>query len=227
MLAAMNSGSGKTVFTCGLLAALKERGLSVQSFKCGPDYIDPMFHRAALGVDSHNLDLFLADEDTVGSQYRRYAGGRGAAVVEGAMGFYDGLGGTTDRAGAWHAAHTLDLPVLLAVRPKGASLTLAAQIRGLLDFRQPSHIAAIFLTDCSPMLAGSMKPMLEGETGLPVLGHLPHLEEAELESRHLGLVTAAEVADLKEKLAALARQAEETVDLDGLLELAGTAPPPE
>lgn len=212
ILSAPASGSGKTVLACALLGALKGRGLNPCAFKCGPDYIDPMFHRAALGVDSHNLDLFLAEGDTVREQYRRYAGGRGAAVVEGAMGFYDGLGGSTHRASPWHAADTLELPVLLAVRPKGASLTLAAQIRGLLDFRQPSHIAAIFLTDCSPMLAGSLKPMLEGETGLPVLGHLPHLEEAELESRHLGLRTAGEIGDLPQRLRRAAETLEEAMD---------------
>ena len=212
ILSAPASGSGKTVLACALLGALKGRGLNPCAFKCGPDYIDPMFHRAALGVDSRNLDLFLADGDTVRSQYRRYAGGHGAAVVEGAMGFYDGLGGSTHRASPWHAADTLDLPVLLAVRPRGASLTLAAQIKGLLDFRQPSHIAAIFLTDCSPMLAASLKPMLEGETGLPVLGHLPHLEEAELESRHLGLRTAGEIGDLPQRLRRAAETQEEAMD---------------
>ena len=212
MVSAPASGSGKTVLTCALLSALKHRGLDPCAFKCGPDYIDPMFHRSALGVDSRNLDLFLSGEDTVRALYRRCGGGRGAAVVEGAMGFYDGLGGTTDRAGAWHAAHVLDLPVLLAVRPKGASLTLAAQIRGLLEFRTPSHIAGLFLPDCSPMLAKSLKPMLEGETGLPVLGHLPHMAEAVLESRHLGLHTAGEIEDLTARIGRAAQVLDEAMD---------------
>ena len=207
MISAPASGSGKTVLACALLAALKDRGLDPCAFKCGPDYIDPMFHRSALGVDSRNLDLFLSGEDTVRALYRRCGGGRGAAVVEGAMGFYDGLGGTTDRASAWHTAHTLDLPVLMAVRPKGASLTLAAQIRGLTAFRTPSHIAGLFLSDCSPMLAKSLAPVLEEETGLPVVGYLPHLEEAVLESRHLGLQTAGEI----ENLTARIRQAAQTL----------------
>lgn len=212
MISAPASGSGKTVLTCALLAALKERGLNPCAFKCGPDYIDPMFHRAALGVDSHNLDLFLAGEDTARELYRRYGAGHGAAVAEGAMGFYDGLGGSTHRASAWHAADTLDLPVLLAVRPKGASLTLAAQIRGLLDFRRPSHIAGIFLNDCSPMLAGSLAPMLERETGLPVLGCLPHVEDAVLESRHLGLQTAGEIKNLTARIGRVAQTLSDTLD---------------
>ena len=231
MISAPASGSGKTVLTCALLAALKERGLNPCAFKCGPDYIDPMFHRAALGVDSHNLDLFLAGEDAVRALYRRCAAAHGSVVAEGAMGFYDGLGGSTDRASAWHAADALDLPVLLAVRPKGASLTLAAQIRGLLDFRRPSHIAGIFLNDCSPMLAGSLTPMLERETGLPVLGCLPHVEDAVLESRHLGLQTAGEIENLTTRLHRAAEALDRGMDWDRLFALCDrregwTAPPP-
>ena len=231
MVSAPASGSGKTVLTCALLSALKHRGLDPCAFKCGPDYIDPMFHRSALGVDSRNLDLFLSGEDTVRALYRRCGGGRGAAVVEGAMGFYDGLGGTTDRASAWHAAHTLDLPVLLAVRPRGASLTLAAQIGGLLEFRTPSHIAGLFLTDCSPTLAKSLAPMLEGETGLPVVGHLPHMAEAVLESRHLGLHTAGEIGDLAARIGRAAQVLDEAMDWDRFFALfdrrpGWEAPPP-
>ena len=134
MTGAMASGSGKTAVTCALLAALTRRGLSPCAFKCGPDYIDPMFHRSVLGVESHNLDLFLCGEERLRTLYGRYAAGHGAVVCEGAMGFYDGVGGT-DRASAWQAARALGLPVLLVLRPKGASLTLAAQVQGMLRFR--------------------------------------------------------------------------------------------
>lgn len=231
MVSAPASGSGKTVLTCALLAALKGRGLDPCAFKCGPDYIDPMFHRSVLGVDSHSLDLFLSDEEAVRGLYRRHGGGHGSVVAEGAMGFYDGLGGSTDRASAWHAADTLDLPVLLAVRPKGASLTLAAQIGGMLDFRTPSHIAGLFLNDCSPMLAKSLTPMLEAETGLPVLGCLPHLEEAVLESRHLGLQTAGEIEDLTARIERVARTLNDTLDWERFFALfdrrpGWEAPPP-
>ena len=113
------------------------------------------------------------------------------------MGLYDGVGGVTDRASAWHVARTLDLPVLLVVRPKGASLTLAAQIRGLRDFRPNSRIAGVILNDCAPALWRSLGPMMERETDIPVLGCLPHLPEAAFGSRHLGLYTAAEIQDLE------------------------------
>ena len=227
LLAAPASGGGKTTVTCALLAALRRRGLSPCAFKCGPDYIDPMFHRSVLGVESHNLDLFLAGEEAARDLFARCAGGHGAAVCEGAMGFYDGVGGSTDRASAWHAADTLDLPVILVVRPRGASLTLAAQIRGLCAFRKPSHIAGLLLNDCSPAMCRSLGPMLERETGLPVLGCLPHLEQAEFQSRHLGLQTAGEIAGLKERIETMARELEAHVDMERLLELCtGSVPEP-
>ena len=204
LVAAPCSGSGKTTLTCALLAALKRRGQDPCSFKSGPDYIDPMFHRAVLGVESHNLDLFFSAPETVRALYAQAAAGHGAAVCEGAMGFYDGLGGVSDTASAWHLADTLGLPVLLVVQPRGASLTLAAQINGLKQFRTPSHLAGILLNDCAPHLYALLAPMLERETGLPVLGYLPHLPQAAVESRHLGLKTADEIADLQEKIALLA-----------------------
>jgi len=203
LIAAPRSGSGKTTFTCAVLAALKKRGANPCAFKSGPDYIDPMFHRSALQVDSHNLDLYLSAADTVRALYARYAAGHGAAVCEGAMGFYDGQGMTT-RASAWELADALGLPVLLVVQPKGASVTLAAEIQGLVHFRENSHIAGILLNDCSEKLYKMLKSLLESETGLPVLGYLPHLPQAVVESRHLGLKTAGEIADLQQKIGLLA-----------------------
>lgn len=159
LLAAPASGGGKTTVTCALLAALERRGLSPCAFKCGPDYIDPMFHRSILGVGSYNLDLFLSSGETVRRLFTRASAGCGAAVCEGVMGFYDGVGGS-DRASAWHMADTLGLPVILVVRPKGACLTLAAQIQGLCGFRKKSHIAGLLLNDCSPALCRSPLPLI-------------------------------------------------------------------
>lgn len=225
LLAAPRSGSGKTTMTCALLMALKRRGCAPCAFKSGPDYIDPMFHRAVLGVESHNLDLFFSAPETVRALYARGAAGHGAAVCEGAMGFYDGLGGVSDRASAWHLADTLDLPVLLVVEPKGQSLTLAAELKGLNSFRTPSHIAGILLNNCTARMHALLAPMLEKETGLPVLGFLPKLPEAVIGSRHLGLYTAAEVENLQQKLALLADAAEEHIDWPRLLALCEKEPP--
>ena len=225
LLAAPRSGSGKTTMTCALLMALKRRGCAPCAFKSGPDYIDPMFHRAVLGVESRNLDLFFSAPETVRTLYAKGAAGHGAAVCEGAMGFYDGLGGVSDRASAWHLADTLDLPVLLVVEPKGQSLTLAAELKGLNSFRTPSHIAGILLNNCTARMHALLAPMLEKETGLPVLGFLPKLPEAVIGSRHLGLYTAAEVENLQQKLALLADAAEEHIDWPRLLALCEKEPP--
>ena len=225
LLAAPRSGSGKTTMTCALLMALKRRGCAPCAFKSGPDYIDPMFHRAVLGVESRNLDLFFSAPETVRTLYARGAAGHGAAVCEGAMGFYDGLGGVSDRASAWHLADTLGLPVLLVVEPKGQSLTLAAELNGLVNFRTPSHIAGILLNNCTARMHALLAPMLEKETGLPVLGFLPKLPEAVIGSRHLGLYTAAEVENLQQKLALLADAAEEHIDWPRLLALCEKEPP--
>lgn len=225
LLAAPRSGSGKTTMTCALLMALKRRGCAPCAFKSGPDYIDPMFHRAVLGVESRSLDLFFSAPETVRTLYARGAAGHGAAVCEGAMGFYDGLGGVSDRASAWHLADTLGLPVLLVAEPKGQSLTLAAELKGLNSFRTPSHIAGILLNNCTARMHALLAPMLEEETGLPVLGFLPKLPEAVIGSRHLGLYTAAEVENLQQKLALLADAAEEHIDWPRLLALCEKEPP--
>ena len=225
LLAAPRSGSGKTTMTCALLMALKRRGCAPCAFKSGPDYIDPMFHRAVLGVESRSLDLFFSAPETVRALYAKGAAGHGAAVCEGAMGFYDGLGGVSDRASAWHLADTLGLPVLLVVEPKGQSLTLAAELKGLNSFRTPSHIAGILLNNCTARIHALLAPMLEKETGLPVLGFLPKLPEAVIGSRHLGLYTAAEVENLQQKLALLADAAEEHIDWPRLLALCEKEPP--
>ena len=225
LLAAPRSGSGKTTMTCALLMALKRRGCAPCAFKSGPDYIDPMFHRAVLGVESRSLDLFFSAPETVRTLYAKGAAGHGAAVCEGAMGFYDGLGGVSDRASAWHLADTLGLPVLLVVEPKGQSLTLAAELKGLVNFRTPSHIAGILLNNCTARMHALLAPMLEKETGLPVLGFLPKLPEVVIGSRHLGLYTAAEVENLQQKLALLADAAEEHIDWPRLLALCEKEPP--
>ena len=225
LLAAPRSGSGKTTMTCALLMALKRRGCAPCAFKSGPDYIDPMFHRAVLGVESRSLDLFFSAPETVRTLYAKGAAGHGAAVCEGALGFYDGLGGVSDRASAWHLADTLGLPVLLVVEPKGQSLTLAAELKGLVNFRTPSHIAGILLNNCTARMHALLAPMLEEETGLPVLGFLPKLPEAVIGSRHLGLYTAAEVENLQQKLALLADAVEEHIDWPRLLALCEKEPP--
>lgn len=219
LIAAPASGGGKTTAACALLRALKRRGLRPCAFKCGPDYIDPMFHRGALGVPSRNLDLFLGGGEVCRAVYARGCAGADCAVIEGAMGFYDGLGGVTDRASAWRTAGVLGVPVLLSLPARGAGLSLAAVLRGLRDFRAESRIAAVLLSRCGPGLARTLAPALEAEAGIPVLGCLPELDAARFGSRHLGLLAPEELRDLDRRLDLLAEAWEANVDMERLAAL--------
>ncbi|MCI8933041.1 MAG: cobyrinate a,c-diamide synthase [Clostridiaceae bacterium] len=223
-LAAPASGAGKTTLTCALLRAFQQKGVKPAAFKCGPDYIDPMFHRQITGAKSGNIDLFFASEDLARGLFCRQAAGCGLALIEGAMGYYDGVA-SSDQASAWQAARALAAPAVLIAQPRGAALTLAAALKGLLEFRPDSRIQAALLNRCSEGTYRRMKLLLERELGVPVMGYLPELPECRIESRHLGLVTAQETEDLRRKIQLLADQAARTVDLEGLLELAQSAPP--
>lgn len=222
------SGSGKTMVTCGFLRALQQRGLRPASFKCGPDYIDPLFHRSVLGVPGRNLDLFFTpDETLLRGLFLEGAAGADVAVVEGVMGYYDGLGGGSDEASSWHLADVTDTPAILVLDAKGMSLSAAALVQGFARFRRPSHIAGVLLNRCSQGLHDLLAPDIEKECGLPVVGYLPPNPDYAVESRHLGLVTAGEIDDLRERIDRLGREMAATVDIDRILALAAGAPPLE
>ena len=222
LFSAPGSGCGKTTVVCAVLQALAGRGMDPVAFKSGPDYIDPMFHTAVLGIHSRNLDLFLMGEGAVRRSLRENSAGHGAAILEGAMGYYDGIA-MTSRASAWDLARRTATPAVLVADGRGCARSLAALIKGFQTLERESMLRGVVLNRVSPMLYPRLKACVEEETGLKVYGFLPAIPDAALESRHLGLVTAGEVPRLQEKLSLLARQAEETLDLDGLLALAETA----
>lgn len=220
MIAAPGSGSGKTLLTCGILQALKNRGYQTASFKCGPDYIDPMFHSRVIGSKSRNLDSFFTDKQTLSYLFAQNVKGCDIAVLEGVMGYYDGIAGTTTKASAYEVASITDTPAVLIINAKGMSLSAAAIAAGFAGFRTDSHIKAVILNQISPMLYPRMKKQIETETGLLVLGYLPLLHDCVLESRHLGLVLPQEIEDIKERLNRLAEVLEESLDWEGLFSLA-------
>ncbi|MDR0589184.1 MAG: cobyrinate a,c-diamide synthase [Spirochaetaceae bacterium] len=224
-IASGSSGSGKTAVSCGILRALINRGCRPAAFKCGPDYIDPLFHREAAGAYSSNLDLFFCDERTIIRLLYENTQARDIALLEGVMGFYDGLGGTTTEAGTWHLARATDTPVILIENCEGLSVSIAARIKGLAEFRENSHIRGVVLNRLREKLYLPLKALIEGETGLRVLGYLPFLEDWVIESRHLGLVTAEELGDLKERIRRWAGAVEQYLDLEGIIRLAQSAPP--
>lgn len=223
LFAAGASGSGKTMITCGFLQALVNRGLRPASFKCGPDYIDPMFHSRVIGTKSRNLDTFF----TSGEMTRYLLGVNGkdcdVAVMEGVMGYYDGVGGNTSKASAYDLADTTDTPVVLIVNSKGMSVSLAAYIKGFLEFQENSRIKGVVFNQMSPMLYPRMKALVEETLPVRVLGYVPKVEDCTIESRHLGLVLPEEIKGLKERLFRLSEILEKTLDIDGILALAEEA----
>ena len=225
MLAAGASGSGKTLITCGLLQALVNRGMKVASFKCGPDYIDPMFHSRVIGTKSRNLDTFFTSPKVTRFLLEKNAAGMDIAVMEGVMGYYDGVGGTTFRASAYDLARETRTPVLLVVNSKGMSLSLAAYIEGFLEYQKDSRIVGVIFNQMSPMLYPRMKEAIEKTLPVKVCGYVPKVEDCVIESRHLGLVLPHEVEDLKGRLQKLAEVLEKTLDLEEILRLAREAEP--
>ena len=224
VLAGTNSGCGKTTVTCAVLQALVSRGLRVGAAKCGPDYIDPMFHSRIIGAKSSNLDAFFFDPDTLRYLLARSARGCDVTVIEGVMGYYDGLGLTSTRASTYEVARETQSPVVLVVNARGAALSVLAAVEGFLHFAPDSGIRGVILNGCSAMSYGPLARELENRLGVRACGYLPRLPECALESRHLGLITADEVADLQEKLRKLAAEAEKTLDIPTLLEIAHNAP---
>ena len=150
LIGAVRSGSGKTLITCALLKALQKRKKQAVSFKCGPDYIDPLFHREALGIDSDNLDSFLCTPDQVRALLTERAGNCEMAVLEGVMGYYDGLGGMKEEASTYDIARITGTPAVLVVDARGASLSLLPLIRGFREFREESQIRGGIFNRMSP-----------------------------------------------------------------------------
>lgn len=227
IFAGTNSGCGKTTVTCSVMQALVNRGLKVGAFKCGPDYIDTMFHSRIIGARSTNLDLVFFTKNTLKYLLGKNGADRDINIIEGVMGFYDGMGLTTTKASTYGVAQSTQSPVILVVGARGAAISILATIQGFLTLYPDNQIRGVILNQCSAMSYPALAQAIEARFGDSVkpLGFLPPMPDCALESRHLGLVTAAEVTNLKDKLQAMAVQAEKTVDLDGILELAESAVP--
>ncbi|ETP73708.1 cobyrinic acid a,c-diamide synthase [Lachnospiraceae bacterium JC7] len=224
VIAADKSGSGKTTLTCGLIHVLKKRGLKVQSFKCGPDYIDPMFHRKVLGVAAANLDSFFVESELLRQLYEERAGSADISVIEGVMGYYDGLGGVSTRGSTWEVAGIIGSPTVLIMDCKGGSVSIAALIRGMLDFpkhQRGSGIRGVILNRVSPMFYERLKGLIEDACPeVKVLGYLPEIKEYNVPSRHLGLISPEEMAGFTSWIEALGETIEKNIDIDGIIRLA-------
>ena len=204
------SGCGKTTVTCGILGAMKSMGVRPATFKCGPDYIDPMFHREVTGVPSHNLDSFFCDRDTLLYLLEHYGKGADISVIEGVMGFYDGGEGS-----AFSLSQVTDTPVILVINCHGMRESLGAVMSGYLNYRKPNNIAG-FIFNRLPEKLIPFAQELCCELGTEYYGCLPK-SNIVFESRHLGLVTAAETENIREKLKALGELAGKHILTDKLM----------
>lgn len=225
LISAVSSGSGKTLVTCGILQALKNRGLDVTSCKCGPDYIDPMFHSTIIGTETLNLDTFFTNEPLTNYLLCNHAKDADITILEGVMGFYDGIGGVSTNASSYETANMTNTPVILILDCKGMSLSVVALLKGIMEYQPDTHIAGVILNGVSQAMYPKLKTLIEAQLFTKVVGYIPYLNDFKLEGRHLGLVTPNEVAHLKEHMQELASILEDTININLLLDIARKAPP--
>lgn len=223
MLAAPKSGSGKTMLTCALLQTLKDRGEQVISYKCGPDYIDPMFHKKVIDIPSKNLDTFFTNEEQTKRRFLSGRTEREIAVLEGVMGLYDGLGGVRKEGSSYHLAEVTDTPVILVVDAKGMGKSILALIAGFLAYDEKKLIKGVLLNRMSKSYYQILKPLIEQELKIRVVGYFPEYKRFQIESRHLGLKMPEELPHIKEELKLLSQAFAETVSLDEIMTIAEEA----
>jgi cobyrinic acid a,c-diamide synthase len=220
------SAGGKTTFACGFMRVLQNRGLVPAAFKCGPDYVDAAYHKATMRVETANIDLFFCGgPDLVRGLVAQGSQGADVAVIEGVMGYYDGAGGLSPTSSTWDMATQLEAPAVLILYAYGITQTASALALGLDSFRRPSRLAGVILNCCRPTLHQKLAPLIEKDTGLPVLGYLPPRDDYGFRSRNLGLYMPGELDNFEARIEALARQMEETLDIEALLRIARAAPP--
>lgn len=224
LIAGAGSGSGKTTITAGILKCLENRGIRAASFKCGPDYIDPMFHSRITGRPAGTLDPYFCDAETLRFLLASESEGCGLAVLEGVMGYYDGIGFSSE-ASTFTVARATETPVILVIGCRGMGASAAAVLRGFLEHASgDSMIRGVIFNQFPAKLAHQAMAAAE-KMGVRAVGYLPTDPRLTLESRHLGLVTAGEVTDFDQKIDRLAAAVENTIDIGAILELASAAEP--
>lgn len=221
ILAGAASHVGKTTVTAAVLKCFVDMGLVVQAMKCGPDYLDPTFHRFVTGNPSINMDLHLMGREALLESFQRHAEPADAVVIEGVMGLYDGWDHNLDNGSAAHLSRILGVPVVLILDGSGISTSVAAMVKGYSEMDPRVDIAGVILNCVGSEAHGELlKGAIAKYTQIPVLGYLVKQKGFSLESRHLGLKPAHEVEDLADQLGKLALGASESLDLNGLRQLA-------
>ena len=224
MIAAPQSGSGKTLITCALLQTLKEKNYHLESFKCGPDYIDPMFHKTVLGISSRNLDPFFTEDSVTRMLLSKGQDSRDLAVIEGVMGLYDGLGGIREEASSYALAKATNTPILLTVNARGIGRSLLALLSGFLQYDTAHLIKGVILNQTPSSFASVLAKEIEETFHIPVVASFPVRDDVRIESRHLGLVMPYELEDIQSRLKIASQVLCENANIEQILEIANSAP---
>ncbi|RFU64523.1 cobyrinate a,c-diamide synthase [Peribacillus saganii] len=224
VIAGTGSGVGKTTVTLAIMSALKQRGLSVQGFKCGPDYIDPSYHTAVTGRPSRNLDSWMADTDSVLEIFHRGSSTADISVIEGVMGFFDGKDPASNIGTTADISVITKSPVILIVNCSSMARSAAAIVKGFQVFSAAPNIVGVIANRVgSEGHYKIVKTAIEQECGIPVIGYLKREQDIEIPERHLGLIPSIERGELNGFFDRLGSLLEETVDLDLLLKLSEAA----
>lgn len=225
LIAAPQSGSGKTTVCLAIMAALARRGLRVAPFKCGPDFIDPGYHRLVTGRPSINLDAWMCPEAFVAETFRYHAADADIAVIEGVMGLFDGMAASPREGSSAQIAALTGAPVVLVVNARGMAASAAALVRGFVGFDPTVRIAGVIFNNVGSPVHGELlrQALADALPQVRVFGCIPRDEGLAIPSRHLGLVTAEDNPLPDEFIGRLAAMAEEWLDLDGLAELSTTS----
>ena len=223
MIAAPKSGSGKTTITCAILQTLKDMGKQVVSYKCGPDYIDPMFHQRVIGIPSKNLDTFFTGETDTRKLLLKNRTGEEIAVIEGVMGLYDGLGGVREEGSSYHLAKVTKTPIILVVDAKGMGRSVIPLIAGFLAYDTEHLIRGVILNRMSKSYYEIIKPLIEAELQIRVLGYLAERQQLQIQSRHLGLHLPGEIKEIQRQLEVAAEELQKSVSIETIIQIAASA----
>ncbi|MEQ2557255.1 cobyrinate a,c-diamide synthase [Lachnospiraceae bacterium CLA-AA-H185] len=223
MIAAPKSGSGKTTITCAILQTLKDMGKQVVSYKCGPDYIDPMFHQRVIGIPSKNLDTFFTGENDTRKLLLKNRTGEEIAVIEGVMGLYDGLGGVREEGSSYHLAKVTKTPIILVVDAKGMGRSVIPLIAGFLAYDTEHLIRGVILNRMSKSYYEIIKPLIETELQIRVLGYLAERQQLQIQSRHLGLHLPGEIKEIQRQLEVAAEELQKSVSIETIIQIAASA----
>lgn len=221
LVSATQGRTGKTIISLALCASLRKRALSVQPFKKGPDYIDPSWLSEAAGRECRNLDLFLMSEETAVDSFRSACRGADMAVVEGAMGLYDGLD-TEGWGSPAHLARILKLPVLLIVDSTRMTSSVAAMVSGYQHFQAGVNIAGVILNNVANKRHRSkLIAAVEKHCKIPVVGAIPRDQDLYMTQRHLGHIPSAETDGCETTIERICNKIEPYLDLDKIIAIAG------